>query len=54
MEIPVASGIEPGTLRLNELITLGPVEPLEDGEIGPGPGAGLFIFIGGGTNTVLT
>ena len=66
MEIPVVNGIDSGTLSLKELITLGPldpiedgetlgpVEPMEDGETGPRAGAGLFIFIGGGTNTVLT
>ena len=32
MEIPVVNGIDSGTLSLNELITLGPLELMEDGE----------------------
>ena len=53
IDIPEAMGIDDtvgATLRLKVLIIFGPDE---DGT-GFGDTPGLFIFIGGGTNTVLT
>ena len=49
MDIPEAKGTEPWRLRLKELITFGAGD---EGDTALEPPA--FIFIGGGTNTVLT
>merc|ERR1712013_196436 len=51
IEIPGDIGRDTGMFRGNELIILGPLFPLDDTGVSP---LEDFIFIGGGTNTVLT
>ena len=51
IEIPAAIGRDTGMFRGKELIILGPLLPLDVDGVSP---LDDFIFIGGGTNTVLT
>ena len=51
METPGEMGRDTGIFRGKELIILGPVLPVDDVGVNP---LDDFIFIGGGTNTVLT
>ena len=51
MDMPEAKGTEPWRLRLKEFITLGAGDAADEGDTAHEP---AFIFIGGGTNTVLT
>ena len=52
IDIPVAKGTDAGMPRLKVFIFFVPPAVLADGDTGLG--AGDFIFMGGGTNTVLT
>ena len=51
MDIPEAKGTELWRLRLKELITFGAGDDADEGDMALEL---VFIFMGGGTNTVLT